>query len=338
MTILTSNLRSVLNAAIPAKETTSLTAFLVVDSKCTLGECIIYDDRKNSILWTDIYGKQFHELKLSSSEPNGIFLLSVYSLPKQLCSFALLSGDRAIDGAYLCAWEDGFQLYHIPNNKEISQMSDGEAVTPRGLPTRLNDGRCDRTGRRFVCGGFYGEIPGNCMKVFQCKSAPSQPTELLHHEVHSLDIPDLEVTNSICFSPDGRIMYFADSPKRKLFAYNYDESNGHCSGKRCIWQAKIGVPDGSCVDREGFIWNAAWRSGFGKGLINRINPYTGEVSFTVHLPDNTSQASCCCFGGENLDVLFISTAAVGRNKEVNAGGVYAVRVPFVGLKESRFDL
>ena len=340
MTVLISTLESILTAERPdlKDKKTSLTASLVVDSKCILGECIIYDDQKNSVLWTDIYGKRFHELKLSGSKSNEAFEILTYSLPKQLCSFALLKGFNSVDSAYLCAWEDGFQLFDIANKRELSNMSIGENVNPRGLPTRLNDGRCDHTCQRFICGGFYGEISGNHMKVFRCEWSPNQSNVLCHYEVNCLEAPDLEVTNSICFSPDGNTMYFADSPKRKIFAYNYDPLIGQCTQKRLLWQTEVGVPDGSCVDSDGFIWNATWRSGYGPGLINRINPLTGEVSFTVHLPDNTSQSSCCCFGGENLDVLFISTAAVDRNNETNAGGVYAVKVPFVGLKEARFQV
>eukprot|EP00814_Leptocylindrus_danicus_P011086 CAMPEP_0116011184 /NCGR_PEP_ID=MMETSP0321-20121206/4423_1 /TAXON_ID=163516 /ORGANISM="Leptocylindrus danicus var. danicus, Strain B650" /LENGTH=218 /DNA_ID=CAMNT_0003480381 /DNA_START=530 /DNA_END=1186 /DNA_ORIENTATION=+ len=216
-------------------------------------------------------------------------------------------------------------------------MSAGECVTPLGQPTRLNDGRCDRTGKRFVCGGFYGDVKGNAMKVFQCEYNGTNK-QLSHCELDGVEMPDLEVTNSTCFSPDGQIMYFTNSPKQVIYAYRYDPANGKCSEKKEVWKACVGVPDGSCVDADGFIWNAVWRDGYGPGMVNRIDPQSGEVVYTVHMPDGTSQVSCCCFGGHDLDILFISTASVGRygEKEPNAGGVYAVKVPFVGLPESRF--
>lgn len=333
------NLRSVLESSTApcSSSGSSMTAVLVADIKCLLGECVVYDDRTDSIKFTDIYQKQFHELCLTPS-PLGYGMTS-FDLPKQLCAFGLLSSETHDENCYLCAWEDGFQLYNIKTNSPLSDMSSGENVIPLGAPTRLNDGRCDRSGRRFICGGFYGDVKGNTMKVFQCMLSEKNKTSLQHCELISVDAADLEVTNSICFSPDGSTMYFADSPKRKIFEYNYVEESGRCSNKRVLYQASVGVPDGSCVDKEGFIWNAAWRSGYGTGRVNRIDPSSGKIVFTVLLPDATSQASCCCLGGKNFDILFISTASVDRDidKEPNAGGLYAVKVPFIGLKESRFS-
>eukprot|EP00816_Leptocylindrus_hargravesii_P000077 CAMPEP_0196826844 /NCGR_PEP_ID=MMETSP1362-20130617/93841_1 /TAXON_ID=163516 /ORGANISM="Leptocylindrus danicus, Strain CCMP1856" /LENGTH=177 /DNA_ID=CAMNT_0042207441 /DNA_START=1093 /DNA_END=1626 /DNA_ORIENTATION=+ len=175
------------------------------------------------------------------------------------------------------------------------------------------------------------------MKVFQCE-CNGTTKQLSHWELDSVEMPDLEVTNSTCFSPDGQIMYFTNSPKQVIYSYRYDPANGKCCEKKEVWKACVGVPDGSCVDAGGFIWNAVWRDGYGPGMVNRIDPRNGEVVYTVHMPDGTSQVSCCCFGGRDLDILFISTASVGRDgeKEPNAGGVYAVKLPFVGLPESRF--
>lgn len=308
----------------------SCTAELIANTKNVLGECIIYDDKANRVVWTDIYGKTFNSLCLDT------LVIYTHPLHKQLSAFGLLSNESE-QGAYLCAWEDGFQLYDIINDKPISGMSVGECVTPLGKPTRLNDGRCDRTGKRFICGGFYGDVKGNTMKVFKCEYDEANK-QLSHCELDSVKMPDLEVTNSTCFSPDGRIMYFANSPEQIIYAYTYDSVNGRCSEKKEIWKASVGVPDGSCVDADGFIWNAVWRDGYGPGMVNRIDPSNGEVVYTIYLPDGTSQVSCCCFGGRNLDILFISTAAVGRDseKEPNAGGVYAVKLPFIGLPESRF--
>ena len=56
------------------------------------------------------------------------------------------------------------------------------------------------------------------------------------------------------------------------------------------------------------------------------------------MPDSTSQITCCCFGGRDLDVLFISTAHVNRDKKIepNAGCVYAAKLGVKGCLEKRF--
>ncbi len=101
-----------------------------------------------------------------------------------------------------------------------------------------------------------------------------------------------------------------------------------------------GVADGSCVDAQGYVWNATWRQGEGTAMVHRIDPQTGHIVFTVNLPGKTSESSCCCFGGPNLDILFITTAweNLDPSTEVNAGGLYAVKLPagVLGNKEKRF--
>ena len=75
-------------------------------------------------------------------------------------------------------------------------------------------------------------------------------------------------------------------------------------------------------------------------MVDRIDPSTGDVVFRVNLPDNTSEASCCCFGGKYLDILFITTAHenIDPESEPHAGGLYAVKLPsgITGCQEKRF--
>lgn len=159
---------------------------------------------------------------------------------------------------------------------------------------------------------------------------------------HEPFVDGMEVTNSISWSPDGKTMYLADSPTNEICSYDYDGEKGEISNKKVLHtktDPEEGVPDGTCVDAEGYLWNAVWRSGAGPGMVQRIDPSSGEVVFTVHMPDTTSQVTCCCFGGKDFDILFITTAAENRdqNLEPNAGGLYAVKLPFKGKPESRLD-
>ena len=318
-----SNWKKIFESSPPPAGATSVKAHLLADTHCELAECIVYDDVNDAIVWTDIYGKRFHELPLSGDDVSVV----TTDLPSMLCAFCLLP-----DGCHLCAWQDGFQLYDLHKGEALGEKSIGEDVTPVKLPTRLNDGRCDREGRRFLCGGYFGEKHDVKMKVFKCEY--NSDGNLCHEPI----LDGIQVTNSICFTPDGKIMYLADSPSRRIHAYDYDEETGSISGKRLVHTESLGVPDGSIVDSEGFLWNAVWRDGAGPSMVNRIDPSTGQVVFAVHMPDTTSQVSCCCLGGKDLDILFITTAAVGRDasKEPHAGGIYAAKVGVTGMKESRY--
>jgi L-arabinonolactonase len=309
-----------------------VTARLIIDCHCELGEGIIFDDRKHALLWTDILERRFHKLQLNYSEPTKV-VFSTYELPKKLCSFGMLEQESETL-PLLCAFEDAFQLYDPEQQKSLSEESKGEDVNPEKGATRMNDGRVEPQGNRFISGGHYGGQLGTEMKVFRCEQ--KEDGSLVHEPI----LENVATSNSICWNLDGSVMYFADSPTKLILAYKYDSNTGTLSSKKLLHEQKVdehSVPDGSCVDSEGFIWNAVWRAGAAPGMIQRIDPDSGQVVFTVHMPDTTSQVTCCCFGGENLDILFITTAAEWRDrrKEPHAGGLYAVRLPFQGRKESR---
>jgi L-arabinonolactonase len=329
--MVTSKLKEILEGppASAALAASVVTAHLIVDLHCDLGEGILYDDITDTILWTDILGKKFHKLHLSTGT------VQTFTVPKMLCSFAMLPEGQ--DG-YLCAWEDGFQLYDVENHTELSAPSTGVDVLKNQQqqhPTiRLNDGRCDRDGRRFICGGFYGDVAGITVQVFKCEYNNNNNCD--RALVHEPIVEEIEVTNSICFSLDGNTMYLADSPKEQIHSYSYDKSNGGLSNKTLLHTIK--VPDGSCVDSEGYLWNAVWRGGEGPSCVHRIHPISGDIVMTVNVPDTTSQVSCCCFGGKDLNVLFITSAAVSRDAtlEPHAGGLYAVKLDITGMKEARF--
>jgi L-arabinonolactonase len=307
----------------------STTATRILDSHNTLGECIIYDDRSKQVLWTDIEGKEFHSLEISTGSH------SVIQLPKMLCAFGL----REEGPGYLFCWEDGFQLYDVENGVALSEMSEGEDVNPNKLPTRLNDGRCCPSGKRFICGGFYGEIEGMYMKVYKVEGTSDGDDSNLKLK-HEAVADKFQVTNSICWSPDGKTQYLADSPTETIFKYDYCQEKGVLSNRQVFRKLDVGVPDGSCNDADGNLWNAVWRNGAGQSHVQCTNP-AGEVIYTVNMPENTSQLTCCCFGGPDLDVLFISSAHVNRDRAVeqHAGCVYAVKLAGVkGRAETRLRL
>ncbi len=317
------------STAPPFKVGGSATATRILDSHNVLGECILYDDENNKILWTDINGRELHRLGVEDGNHE------VMLLPKMLGAFALRPKGSP---GYLCAWEDGFQLYDVEKGENLSDMSVGEDVNPKKLPTRLNDGRVDPTGKHFVCGGFYGDIDDNYMKVYKCKFSNGGKDNF--NLIHEAIVEKIQVTNSICWSTDGKTMYLADSPTKTIFKHDYDQENGTVSNKRILHEFKMGVPDGSCVDSNGNIWNAMWRNGVGPSRVQCIDASTGDVIYTINVPDSTSQLTCCCFGGPNLDVLFVSSAHINRDrkKEEYGGCVYAVKIGagVKGCLEKRF--
>ena len=63
--------------------------------------------------------------------------------------------------------------------------------------------------------------------------------------------------NGIAFSPNGRILYVANSDERNVRAYDVDRT-GEASNERVLISEIDGVPDGICTDEKG---NCTWREG-----------------------------------------------------------------------------
>ena len=317
-------LERILNGPTTASDSSEVKAILVADTRCTLGDCVLFDDERHMICWTDIDGRCLYQLNLD------VGTVIKRELPTMLGAFALTNQD----GVYLCGWEDGFQLWNVNASEAVSEYSKGPPVNRKGLPSRLNDGRCDPTGERFICGGYFGDMEHVRMHVFSCRM--ESPGKLVHEPI----LHNVRIANSLCFSPTGGTMYFCDSPTKVIRQYEYTNGTPYYERDVWSWTGDVGFPDGSCVDHEGFIWSALWHKGAGPGRIHRINPGTGQLVYTVHMPDTTSQCTCVCFGGKDLNVLFITTASIDRDlsTEPHAGGLYAVKVPFRGRPESRFQL
>ncbi len=157
---------------------------------------------------------------------------------------------------------------------------------------RLNDGRPDTRGRFWVgtmhdtergpLGSFYRVDPDlSVRKVFD-----------------QVDIP-----NSTVFSPDDKLMYFADTPAKKIWVFDYDGAEGRISNRRVFVDCadEAGAPDGSAIDTDGCLWNAK----YGGSRIVRYTP-AGKIDRVIELP--VTQPTCCTFAGPQLDTLYITTA------------------------------
>jgi sugar lactone lactonase YvrE len=130
------------------------------------------------------------------------------------------------------------------------------------------------------------------------------------------------------------VMYFADTNRHAIWAYECDPESGDIANQRLFVDAAPGKPDGSCVDAEGCLWNAE----YGGWRIVRYTPQ-GRVDRVIEMP--VANPTCCCFGGDAFDVLYVTSATQRLTpedlaKQPLAGSVFAVRPGATGLPETRF--
>ncbi len=288
-----------------------LSAELVVDARNELGEGVLWSPADNEVQWTDIFGRCFWAYRPSDGASRSV------ALPDRLACFAPLGGKRLLAG-----FAGGLEIFDLESGAR-QPIAAVEADRPS---TRLNDGKLDRQGRLVF--GTMDEDPKGARPIGQLYS---------YEGGASLRVlaPDVRIANSIAFSPDGRRMYFADTPTKIIRAYDYDLDSGALSGERVFAALRgLGSPDGSTVDSDGCLWNAEW----GGGRVVRYTPH-GRIDRIVELP--CSRVTCCAFGGDKLDRLFVTTARTGLDsaglaREPQAGALFAVDAGVRGLADTAF--
>lgn len=276
-----------------------------------LGESPIWSAQDEALYWVDIHAPAIHRLHLSSGR------VASWALPEAVGSIAWRT-----QGGLLAATKSGFHFFD-PATGRLASIVDPERHRPEN---RFNDGRCDRAGR-FWAGTMMSDGPREPVGALYCLE-PCLTVRVLEK--------DIIIPNSLAWSPDGRVMYFADSPRHRIWAYDFELAHGVISNRRVFVDAKghPGVPDGSTVDADGCLWNAE----HGGGRVCRYTP-DGRLDRAIELP--VTQATCCAFGGPRLATLFITTAREGLNAgqlaaEPLAGAVFAVDPGVTGLPEPGF--
>lgn len=278
----------------------------VVESADKLGEGPCWSPHEDRLYWFDIKG-----CRLSWYEPQG-GRSGAYELPMRASAAA-----PTIAAKLLLATERGLAFFD-PRSGE----------TELRQPMDLGPGFRSNDGVLLPDGGFWwssmddngGERPG---VIF--RTGPDGFTEPKIEGVH--------IANSLAMSPDCSRLYFADSRKRTIWVCDPTDPS-----RREVFavSAPPGGPDGSCIDAEGFLWNAEW----GASRLVRYAP-DGRVDRVVGMP--VEQPSCCMFGGANLSTLFVTSAwehlaETAEARPHSAGDLFALQPGVKGLPLPVFQM
>ena len=285
------------------------TAELLVDARCELGEGIIWDAARACLWWTDIDGRQIWRFDPASKA------VERFTPPDRVGFIAVAAGGRLLLG---CA-----KALHMATPGQGGALSTTPLVdVERDLPTtRTNDGRADRAGN-VVFGTLDEQQPRQPLGRFYQYST--------RHGLRPLDLPRCRVSNSLAFSPDGRTLYFTDTPTGVIRCGDYEADAATITNVRdfAVLAPEDGHPDGSIIDADGCLWNAAW----GGACVRRFTP-RGTVDRTVHLA--AKNPTCPAFGGTGLGTLYVTSSrqqltADELAQTPESGGVFAVQLSDAG--------
>lgn len=224
-------------------------------------------------------------------------------------------------GGLALALRDGFAVLD-PGSGQMEMIALVEADNP---DTRMNDGKCDSSGR-FWAGTMALDARPGAGTLYRI-GADHRAVKVLH---------GLTISNGLGWSPDDRTMYFIDTGSGGIDAFDYNASVGSLDQRRLLVTIppEEGAPDGMAVDREGYLWVALW----GGGAVHRYAP-DGRRDRVIRLP--VTQVTSCCFGGSALADLYItsSTYALSADElrqQPYAGRMFRYRPSVVGLPTQRF--
>ncbi|MFE3670220.1 SMP-30/gluconolactonase/LRE family protein [Streptomyces goshikiensis] len=292
-----------------------LTALPCAPGPGRLSEGPVWDAGRGDVLWVDITAGLVHRGELVDRDDDS-------GLP-DLRLTATVELDRPVGAVAPCASGGllaaaGTAFLRIDDAGAVTEY--GAPVLPDdGTPRRMNDAKCDPRGR-LLAGTMAYDAARDAGALYRLDPDGTVTTLL----------SPVTISNGLGWSPDGRLLYYADSPTRRVDLFDHDPATGALSRRRAFADTgPAGVPDGLAVDTEGRVWVAVW----GAGQVRAYTP-DGTLHTVVTVP--ASQVSSCAFAGPELDLLVITTAADGLTArqlaaEPDAGRLFVCRPGVTGL-------
>ncbi|MFF4309773.1 SMP-30/gluconolactonase/LRE family protein [Streptomyces sp. 900105755] len=283
--------------------TVTTTAYEVaVATEATLGEGPTWDPATGRLLWIDVLGSRIHTYDPATGRRTVRTTDQHVGAVKPRAGGGLVLNLR--DGVGLLDPDGTFRWLHR------------EQVPGR----RANDAAVAPDGSLWAGTMRYDEATGG--GTLSRVAADGTVTTLL---------PDVTVSNGIGWSPDGRRVYYVDTPTRRVDVF--DCADGLPVGRRPLVtiEEDAGFPDGLTVDADGCVWVALW----GGAAVRRYTP-DGELDRVISLP--ASLTTACAFGGTDLTDLYVTTARVGLDRpHPTAGSLLVIPGAGKGVAQPAFQ-
>jgi sugar lactone lactonase YvrE len=286
---------------------------VIVGHRSLLGEGPVWDAKRKTICWIDILKGEIHEYSPSEGWQKTI------SVNQMIGAVAICQ-----NGHFIAALKKGFGFVDR-NSGDVSMIASPEADLPGN---RFNDGKCDPAGR-FWAGTMSHTDEPEQGSLYVIDSALSVQKK----------IEKTSISNGMAWSSDHKTFFYIDTPTFTVAAFDFNKTTGQISNKRIVIRVlqNDGSPDGMTIDSEGMLWIAHWDG----WQITRWNPDTGKKIYAVPLP--VARVTCCTFGGNDLQDLYISSARNGLSedqlkKQPLAGSLFVMKkTGYYGLPAFEFN-
>jgi sugar lactone lactonase YvrE len=281
------------------------------------GEGVLWDRDTQCVYWTDINRFLVHRYSLK----DGAVKTWLFAEPVTCVMLTSRKDSLALSlGSGIVLWKPGGDEPHEP------------LFALPGWPlVRCNDAAVDPGGALWV-----GSMRNNVKENGDAGEAGG--TDGVLYRVDGTGAASewrrgVGISNTLLWSPDRSRFYFGDTLQNCIWSYEYDAGARSIRGEQPFFQGfERGLPDGSTIDAEGYVWNCR----YGGSCIVRVAP-DGNVDRVIEMP--VSRPTNCTFGGQHGNVLYVTSASPEAGHwERFGGGLFALETNVTGIAENQFLL
>lgn len=290
-----------------------------------LGESPFWHPHEQTLYWVDIAGKKLCRANVYMGT------VQTWEMPSEPGCIA-----PAARGGLVVALRHG-----IFRAREWAGALEQIATLPYDTATvRANDGKCDAVGRFWV--GTIDEPKASHAAALYSVDCRTGSARVQCHANDAL------TGNGLAWSPDGRTVYWADTPAHVVHAWDFDAGTAALTHHRKHLQLPpkpagwafgqpgyAGRPDGAAVDVDGNYYSAMYEGA-------RVCKFAPDGTLLDAFAVPAACPTMPCFGGEDLKTLYLTTASGGRSPQELAqwplsGAVLSMRVDTPGLPVQFFS-
>ncbi|HEY0886259.1 MAG TPA: SMP-30/gluconolactonase/LRE family protein [Ramlibacter sp.] len=283
-----------------------------------LGESPFWHPREGRLYWVDIQGRAVNRLDPATGD------VERWAMPAEPGCIAPADG-----GGLVVALRDG--VWRAPDWGGPLRLLVRAPYDP--ATSRFNDGKADPQGR-FWAGSLYDPRDAQAAALY-CLDLQAGAGRM------ERKAGEATVANGLAWSPDARTMYWADTSQHVVWAWDWDASSNAMSNQRVFLQfpgkpdgwkpgdaGYGGRPDGAAIDAQGNYWCAMYEGG-------RVLQFAPSGRLLREIPVPVRCPTMPCFGGADLQTLYLTTARHSRTPEElreqpRAGCVFAMQVDVAG--------
>ena len=276
---------------------------LVVDCRCHLGEGPLWHPVEKCLYWLDILRG----------------LVFVYD-PSSNTHHVVYEGEPVggmtlqADGSLLFLMAKGVIANWRKGKLTILTQIEGAYEQER----RFNDAIADPMGRVYAGTMSPQDYTGRLYRI----NTDGTVVALLEN---------VKISNGMAFSLDRKKLFYTETGAWKIHVFDYDQTIGSLTNQRTFTdipqEGEEGMADGLTIDSQGYLWSARC---FGSTVV-RYSP-NGAEERRIHIP--TRNVTSLTFGGDNLDDLYVTTAA-GQDRPADslAGALFKLKPGIRGVAQ-----